>query len=82
MCSEKFLKFHVSGLQFSLKIVLRSLPFSNVMGWYPLVEVLQKLQLASTEAKEIQNTGITSFPSRRFFVKGFTEKQWRSNGEL
>lgn len=80
MCSEKFLKFHVSGLQFSLKIVLRSLAFSNVMGWYPLVEVLQKLQLASTEAKESQNTGTTSFPLGQFFVKGFTEKQWRSNG--
>lgn len=74
MCSEKFLKFHVFGLQFSLKTVLRSLPFSNVMGWYPLVEVLQKLQLASPEAREVQNTGTTSFLLGRFFVTGFTEK--------
>lgn len=79
MCSEMFLKFHVSGLQFSLRIAFSSLPFSNVTGWYPLVEVLQKLQLASSEAKEVQNTDTTSFPLGQFFID---RKQGRSEGEL
>jgi hypothetical protein len=37
----------VPGLQFSLRIAFSRLPVSKVMGWYPLVEEIQKLKVTS-----------------------------------